>query len=95
MNDRDWLDRILRGDALNQTDLAKQTGHGERYISKILPLAFLAPDARTTVGIYDGLKSKELTSLTCKNHRFARTSFLQVRIFIDHVPIESQKAGDF
>jgi hypothetical protein len=36
----DWVDRILRGEAVNQRSIAKVTGLDERCISRIIPLAF-------------------------------------------------------
>jgi site-specific DNA recombinase len=40
----EWLDRILRGDFTNQRAIADKTGLDERYVSRILQCACLAPD---------------------------------------------------
>jgi hypothetical protein len=39
----DWVDRILRGESTNQRTLVEATGLDERYVGRILPLAFGHP----------------------------------------------------
>jgi site-specific DNA recombinase len=59
----DWMDRILRAEIPNQRALAKQTGFDERYISRIIPLAFLAPDI--TEAILEGKRAPHLSLEKC------------------------------
>jgi len=49
---RSWLDRILSGDAASQRDLSAKEGMDQRYVSRLLPLAFLSPEI--TEAILDG-----------------------------------------
>jgi len=59
----EWVDRILQGEVVNQRSIAKETGLNERYISRVIPLAFLAPDL--TEAILEGKQAAYLSLDTC------------------------------
>ena len=58
-----WVGLILRGDATTQRSIAAETGLDARYVSRILPLAFLAPDL--TEAILEGTHSPDLALGSC------------------------------
>jgi DNA invertase Pin-like site-specific DNA recombinase len=59
----DWVDRMLKGEAVTKQSIAKETGLNERYIGSLIHLAFLAPDI--TESILDGRQPGHLSVLTC------------------------------
>jgi site-specific DNA recombinase len=60
-----WVDQIVKGEALNQRAIAASIGVNERYVSRILPLAFLAP--AITEMILEGRQPDGLSISDCVN----------------------------
>jgi site-specific DNA recombinase len=61
----DWIHRIARGETSNYQAIADQTGLQRRYVSRIIQLAFLAPDI--TEAILEGRQPPNMTLDTLMN----------------------------
>ncbi len=55
----EWTNQISRGEHKNQRAIAAATGLDERYIGRVLPNAFLAPDI--VEAILEGVQPPEFT----------------------------------
>ncbi len=55
----DWRERVMNGSAQDLRSVAQQTGFNQRYVSRILECAFLAPDI--VEAILDGRQPHDLT----------------------------------
>jgi site-specific DNA recombinase len=64
----EWFGRIVGGEASGPCDIAKSEGLCRTYITRILGLAFLAPE--TTRAILEGKHPSELTA-----KRLTRSTF--------------------
>jgi site-specific DNA recombinase len=54
-----WYEKVTQGKALDMRSLARQAGLTERYVGKVFPCAFLAPDIIES--ILDGRQPPDLT----------------------------------
>jgi len=59
---RKWFDEIMSGRAASLMETAKANGYSNRYVGRLLPLAFLAPDI--VEAIVHGRQPVELTAET-------------------------------
>jgi hypothetical protein len=62
----EWYGWILAGEATGPTSIAQRTGLNERYVSKVLRCAFVAPEI--VEAIIDGRQPSNLTFKKLSNH---------------------------
>ena len=60
----DWYERIVRGQLTGSRSIADATGLDERYVSRILQRAFLAPDIVESI-----LDGRQPVKMTLENFR--------------------------
>jgi hypothetical protein len=81
---RHWFDRFTSGSDLSMAELARQHGADPREVTRILPLAFLAPDI--IEAILDGRQPVELTSTRLRRHRPIPLSWQHQRRLLGFLP---------
>ena len=81
---RHWLDLFTSGSDLSIAELARQRGADPREVTRILPLAFLAPDI--VEAMLDGRQPVELTSTRLRRHRPIPLNWQQQRRLLGFLP---------
>jgi DNA invertase Pin-like site-specific DNA recombinase len=81
-----WYDLLRIGEVNNLTSLAAKLGLGDRYVSRVLPFAFLAPDI--VESILDGTQPPHLTF--AKMARNIPQSWVEQRVRFGFPPVLSR-----
>ncbi len=63
---RGWFDELITGRAISMVEIAQREGISDRYVSSLLPLAFLAPDIVEAIAA--GRQPADLTAETLIRH---------------------------
>ena len=82
-----WYERLLKGDVRNCASLASEIGVGDRYVSRVLHFAFLAPDI--VESILNGTQPPDLTF--AKMSRNIPMSWAEQRDQFGFPPARSQR----
>ena len=76
-----WFDRLVQGQAQSISEIAEAEGVTRHYVSRLIPLAFLAPDIVET--IFSGTQPVHLTAEKLTKHAELPLDWAQQRALLE------------